>query len=186
MARAKKATKAGQKKRATQKEDASAPVSAPYHLPTIQNLRDEIDRVFESADWRFLSSPARRASTSIATLFPHDAGWSRVPAIDFDETDKSYKITAELPGMEEKDIKVGLSNSILTISGEKKEEKEEKQEGYHLSERRYGSFERRLHVPHGVDTSKISAKFKNGVLTVGLPKLPKARQDEKKISVEKG
>lgn len=185
MARAKKATKAGQKKKAKKKEKASGKVPAQYHLPTIQDVKDEIDRVFENADWGFLRSPARRASTSIATLFPHDAGWSRVPAIDFDENDKSYKITAELPGMEEKDIKVGLSDSILTISGEKKEEKEEKKEGYHLSERRYGSFERRLHVPHGVDASKISAKFKNGVLTVALPKLPKARQAKKKITVEK-
>ncbi len=164
------------------KEAGTTPT--PYHLPSVQNLRREIDRVFEDFDWGFWRSPARRAGSSIASLFPHETRWGGIPAVDLVEQDKFYKITAELPGMEEKDIELKLSDSTLIIRGEKKEEKEEKKEGYYLSERYYGSFERRLQLPHGIDTSKIGATFKNGVLTVTLPKVAKAKKPEKKISIK--
>ena len=103
--------------------------------------------------------------------------------MDIAETEKAYEITAELPGMSESDVEVVASNGGLTIKGEKKEEKEEKKKDYYLSERRYGSFERRMQIPEGVDADKIDATFKKGVLTVTLPKKPEGQKPAKTISV---
>jgi HSP20 family protein len=94
-------------------------------------------------------------------------------------------VTAELPGMSEADIDVKYVDGTLTIRGEKKEEKEEKKKDYYLSERRYGSFQRAFQVPNGVDADKIDAAFKNGVLTVTLPKSAGAVRNEKKIAIKK-
>ncbi len=109
-----------------------------------------------------------------------------MPAADVSETDKAYEITAELPGMDEKNIEVKLANGVLTIKGEKQEEKEEKQKDYHMRERSFGSFQRTFQVPDGVDSDKIEASFKNGVLSVTLPKSPEAQKAEKKIAVKTG
>ncbi len=87
--------------------------------------------------------------------------------------------------MDEKDIEVKFSNGTLTIKGEKNEEKEEKKKDYYLSERRYGSFQRSFTVPDGVDEDKIEAAFKNGILTVSLPKTPEAQKKEKQIAIKK-
>jgi HSP20 family protein len=86
--------------------------------------------------------------------------------------------------MDEKSIEVKVVDGSLTIRGEKQEEKEEKKKDYYLSERRFGSFERRFEVPEGVDADKIEAGFKKGVLTVTLPKKPEARKPGKKIEVK--
>jgi HSP20 family protein len=86
--------------------------------------------------------------------------------------------------MDEKNIEVKLVNGSLTIRGEKQEEKEEKKQDYYLHERHFGSFERRFAVPEGVNTDKIEASFKKGVLTVRLPKKPEAIKPEKKIEVK--
>jgi HSP20 family protein len=88
--------------------------------------------------------------------------------------------------MDEKNIEVNFSDGTLTIKGEKKDEKEEKNKDYYLSERRYGSFQRSFSVPDGVDAEKIEAAFKNGILTVTLPKTPEAQKKEKKIEIKKG
>ena len=100
--------------------------------------------------------------------------------MDVRETAKQYAVTAELPGMDEGDIEVELKGNMLTIKGEKKEEREETEEGdYHLTERRYGSFQRSFTVPPGVDPSGVTASFKKGVLTVTLPKTKEARATQK-------
>jgi HSP20 family protein len=112
-------------------------------------------------------------------------GIGRAPAVDIAETDKGYEITAELPGMDESNIGVKFADGTLTIKGEKRGEKEEKNKDWYLSERRYGSFQRSFGVPDGVDTDKIEANFKNGVLTVTLPKTPQAQRSEKKIAIRK-
>ncbi len=104
--------------------------------------------------------------------------------VDIIEGDKAYEVTAELPGMDEKDIEVKIADGGLTIKGEKQEQKEEKEKNYYLSERRYGSFERYFRIPEGVDTDKIEASFKKGVLTVNLPKKPEAQKPVKKIEVK--
>jgi len=89
-----------------------------------------------------------------------------------------------LPGIDEKDVEVKLSNGTLTIRGEKKEDREERERDYYLSERRYGSFTRSFHVPEGGDTTRIEAAFAKGVLTVTLPKTSEAQNSEKKIAVK--
>ena len=107
-----------------------------------------------------------------------------VPAVDITQTDKGYEITAELPGMEDKDIEVKLANGVLTIRGEKRDEKEEKNKDYYVRERSFGSFERSFQVPENIDTDKINAGFKKGVLTITLPKSAEAQKAEKKIEVK--
>jgi HSP20 family protein len=94
------------------------------------------------------------------------------------------KVMAELPWMEEKDIEVNVSGDVLTIKGEKKEGKEEKD--YYVSARHYGSFQRSFHIPDSVDANKIEATFKNGLLTVTLPKTVETQKQAKKIEVKKG
>ena len=145
-------------------------------------LRKEVDRLFQDfgADdvWR-------RPFRSLAG-FERNLAQKLVasPAVDITESDKAYEITAELPGLEEKDIEVNIANGGLTIKGEKKVEREEKQKDYYVSERRYGSFERYFGLPDGVDADKIDASFKNGVLKVTLPKTAEAQQPAKKIEVK--
>ena len=104
--------------------------------------------------------------------------------MDFVEKDNAYEVHADLPGMDEKDIEVKIANGVMTIKGQKEENKEEKKEDFHLRERRFGSFERALKVPDTVDTDKIEASFKKGVLTVSLPKTAEAQKPIKKIEVK--
>ncbi len=145
-------------------------------------LRKEVDRLFEDfgdgdlwrRPFRSLAGLERNLAQKLAAS----------PAVDVAETEKAFEITAELPGMDEKNIEVKLVNGGLSIKGEKKEEKEEKQKDYYLSERRFGSFERYFGMPEGVDASKIEASFKNGVLKVTLPKTAEAQQPAKKIDVK--
>ena len=150
-------------------------------------LRREIDRLFDDfgvGRWR---SPLSRVRRPRPIRFgAPEISWPKAPAVDVAETDKAYEVTAELPGMNESNIEVKLADDVLTIKGEKKEEKEEKNKDYYyVSERRYGSFQRSFTVPAGVDSSKIEATFKNGVLTVTLPKNAQAQKSEKKIEIKK-
>lgn len=92
------------------------------------------------------------------------------PATDVVETDKEIEITAELPGLEEKDVKIDLSDNVLTIRGEKRAEKEEKDKNYRMIERTYGAFARSIELPPGVDASAIKATIANGVLKVTVQK----------------
>lgn len=97
------------------------------------------------------------------------------PELDLSETNEALAITVEIPGIEPKDVQVMLENGMLTIRGEKRQETERKDERYFRSERRYGAFTRSLRLPANVDAAKIDAKFKNGVLTVVMPKTAEAR-----------
>ena len=99
--------------------------------------------------------------------------WS--PKLDFSETKDAFVVKAEIPGIEPKEIEVTLEGQMLTVKGEKKQEKEEKDEQYYRVERSYGSFMRSVRLPATVDGSKVTAAFKNGVLTVTLPKAPGAK-----------
>ena len=136
------------------------------------SFRREMDRVFD--DFFAGRAPAR---------------WSEEAAVDvrFDvaETDKEIRVTAELPGVEEKDVEVTLSDNLLTIRGEKKREEERRQDNYHMVERSYGSFARSLRLPFGVDQDQVSATFDKGVLTIILPKPPEAQRQAKKIEISK-
>ena len=150
-----------------------------------ETLRHEIDRLFEDFDDGMWRSRFGRPMFDLQPFWSRGSTWTAVPAVDIAETDKAYEITAELAGMDEKNIEVKFADGVLTIRGEKKDEKEEKKKDYYLSERRYGSFQRSFAVPDGVDTDKIEAHFKNGVLTVTLPKTVQAQKSEKKIAIQK-
>lgn len=102
------------------------------------------------------------------------------PSIEVSATDKDVKVTAELPGLNENDVQVELANGVLSIKGEKKTETEDKDRRF--SERYYGRFERRIPI-EDVDPDKVSAAFKNGVLTVTMPKLPQAESNVKRIAI---
>lgn len=107
-----------------------------------------------------------------------------IPPVDIREDEKEVKIQVELPGMEEKDIDVTVSESALTIRGERKDKREDKGEHYWQKEMNYGSFSRVIPLPEGVDTEKVDARFKNGILTVALPWLEEAKKRVKKIAVK--
>ena len=149
-----------------------------------EGLRREVDRLFDDFDGGFWRSPFRRSAVDVEPFWQTETALGAVPAVDVTETDKAYEITAELPGMDEKDMEVKFANGVLTIKGEKQDEKEEKKQDYYLRERSFGSFQRTFQVPDGVDTGKIDASFKKGVLTVTLPKSTEAQKAEKKIAVK--
>lgn len=114
--------------------------------------------------------------------FGLDTG-AEVPRFEVSETDDEVRVKAELPGMDEKDIEVTLDENILTIRGEKKEEKEDKKRNVYVSECRYGSFHRSMALPAGIDRDKAKAKFKKGVLTLTLPKTETAGEQRKQIEI---
>jgi HSP20 family protein len=134
------------------------------------SLQREIDNLFNefTRDW-----PSLKGTTS--ELAPH---------MDVVEKDSHVEITVELPGIEEKDVEVSLTDDILTIHGEKKAEKEEKTENRYLVERSYGAFSRSIQVPPGTKPDDIKASMAKGVLTVTLPKTAKAQPEAKKIEVK--
>lgn len=123
----------------------------------VSRLRREMDRL-----WDDFFGPGRLG------LRPLEAEWA--PAVDVAETADKVVVKAEVPGMEPKDIDITLAGEILSIKGEKKSEREEKKENYHLEERSYGSFSRSLRLPAAVDAEKIEAKYDKGVLTVTCPR----------------
>jgi HSP20 family protein len=151
--------------------DKSLPVKRDEDDP-FSLLRRRMDDMFEG----FLHGFDLRPLDSRSGIFR--------PSIDVVETDKDIRISAELPGMEEKDIDVSLGKDSLTIKGEKKEEKEDKGKGYYRMERSYGSFSRVIPLPTEIDQDKVKATFKKGVLTVELPKTEKAIKETKKIDVK--
>lgn len=176
--------KATSKAPAPSQKKKPAPAATGREWPPFDRLRAEIDRVFENFGRGAWPTPFFGRSFETEPFWRRGFSLSGAPAVDISEKDGAYQITAELPGMEEKDVEVELSDGVLVIKGEKKEEKEEKKKDYHLSERHFGAFRRSFRVPDGVDADKIAAEFKNGVLTLTLPKSAKARKAERKIAVK--
>jgi len=162
-------------------EKASA---GPAPWTPFESLRREVDRLFDDFGGGFWRAPFRRSVFDMAPSWGGGATWPTVPAVDMTDTEKTYEITAELPGIDEKNVEVKVANGVLSIKGEKREEKEEKKKDYYLRERNFGSFERSFQVPDGVDTDKIEASFKKGVLTVTLPKKAEAQAAAKKIDIK--
>jgi HSP20 family protein len=138
------------------------------------SLRRDMERLFEDF------------SRDVGWRPPTIAGTAVAPRIDVSETDTEIKIEAEMPGVDEKDVEVVLSNGRLTIKGEKKLEKEEKKQEYYLHERSYGAFARSVGLPFEADPDQVKATFAKGVLTVTVPKPPEVKAKQKKIPIGKG
>ena len=160
-----------------------APPTAMQMWRPFESLRREVDRLFDDFHMSPFRLPFRRPAFDIEPFWAPES-WVAVPAVDFVERDNAFEVHADLPGLDEKNIEVKVANGVLTIKGEKEENKEEKKEDFHMRERRFGSFERALRIPDGVDTDKIEAAFKKGVLTVTLPKTAEAQKPVKKIEVK--
>jgi HSP20 family protein len=137
------------------------------------SLQRDINRIFDDF-WKRFDQP-------FSALGRWESGG---PRTDIAETDNALEVSVELPGIDQKEVDISLTDNSLTIQGEKKSEREESKKGYHLSERSYGSFYRSIPLPSGVDTDKASAEFKNGILTVTLPKTQEALSRVKKIEVK--
>lgn len=150
----------------------------------LEKLRQQVDHLFEDFNRGSGLSTFGRGLFDVDPLWRRELTSRAMPAVDITENDKSFEVTAELPGMDQKNIEIKLSNGSLIIKGEKKEEKEEKRKGYYLSERSYGSFERMFNLPKGVDAEKIEASFNKGVLKVSLPKKPEAMQADKVVPIK--
>lgn len=155
------------------KKETRSTAAVPATWSPFETLRREIDQLFEN--FGLGAWPLTRSALPSDPL--RDKGWSLAPAVDVVEKDKEYEVTAELPGLDEKDVEVKVANGTLTIKGEKRESREEREEDYFLSERRYGSFLRSFRVPEGVTANKIEATFGKGVLTVKLPKTAEAQAE---------
>jgi HSP20 family protein len=120
---------------------------------------------------RFFNQPRPRRTVDDGGAFFAD--WA--PAVDVQETEKEYLVKADLPDVRKEDVKVGIEDGVLTLEGERKQEKEEKGKKFHRVERVYGKFVRRLALPMEVDAQKVAAEFKDGVLNVRLPKAESAK-----------
>ncbi len=147
----------------------------------LYSLSHEMDRLFE----QFWRDPFSIRPFDLLPAMWGNGGEGFIPRVDVSETEKEYVLTAELPGMDEKDIDIAISNNVLTIKGEKREEHEEKDRNYYYMERSFGSFCREFPLPSEVDEDKIEATFKKGVLTVTLPKLPEVIEKTRRIPIKK-
>ena len=165
-------------------EKGEAKAAVPQARRPFESLRREVDRLFDDFGTGFWHSPFRRSLFEMEPVFHREFQVGPAPAVDIVEKDNAYEVTADLPGFDEKNIEVKLENGSLCIKGERKSEKEEKKKDFHLTEREFGSFERRFSLPEGVDADKIEASLKKGVLTVSLPKKPEAQKPAKKIEVK--
>jgi HSP20 family protein len=144
--------------------------------PEMSSLKQKIDRVFDDFFSGFDLSPFREMDERLGRF---------APSIDVSETSKEIKVTAELPGMEEKDISISLEDDFLLIKGERKEEKKEEDEEYYHREMSYGSFRRVVPLDAKIDADKVKASFKKGILKVTLPKIPGAESEKsKKIEIK--
>jgi HSP20 family protein len=156
-----------------------AAVPAVRGSDPFEALQHEVERVFDRFNG-FRTWPAI-LSRPWPALFDDQYF---VPSLEVIESDTAIEIAAELPGMDEKDIEISVADGSLTIRGEKKFERDDKQKNYRLVERSYGSFERTLAMPPGVETSKIKAKLNRGVLKVEIPKSAAAKAQQVKIATD--
>jgi len=134
------------------------------------SLHREVNRLFDDV-FRGFGGPSLGS-------FDRSMSW---PHLELGETDKEIRVTAELPGLDEKDVEIIVEDGVLTLRGEKRSEAEDKERGY--TERSYGRFERRIGLPRGIEQDKPSATFSNGVLTVTLPKTEAANENVRRIPI---
>ena len=159
------------------KKPEAAGTPAPRYRDPFSEMRSEMDRVFDA----FLG----RRPLGLSTLPQAATQVSLAPDIDIRENEKEVVLEAELPGIDEKDVTVAVKDGVLSLKGEKKYERDEKKDTYHLTERSYGSFERMFQLPEGIDEDNIKASFEKGVLRISAPKRPGTNPVEKKIAIQK-
>ena len=163
---------------------ANMPVGAPGETRhPLMSLREEVNRLFDDVFAGFTMMPFGGRSPMAAWPWLEPVAETELPGVDIAETDKEYRLSAEMPGVEEKDLDVSVADDVLTIKGEKRQASEQKADDYVLSERRYGTFARSFTLPAEADTGKITASFKNGVLTVAVPKRPDAPAKRRRIEL---
>jgi HSP20 family protein len=141
-------------------------------------MRSDLDRVFD----RFEKGWPGLAGFGLA---PRSGGGSLAAHLDVREEPDKIVVEADLPGVEEKDVAVTFANGVLTIKGERRSEREEKKDDYHIAERSFGSFQRALRLPDSVDDGAIEANFDKGVLKIVAPKRAEAVKSERKIEIKK-
>lgn len=193
MAETKKKAAKNTQKKATKKTSTKDKTKAMEPLPAFESemlrplmgLRNQIEDMF---DRYFHGWPSRMPHLGeMWDIEPGfgPKGFERSPRVDMTETDKGYEIAAELPGLEDEDLDVNVTDDVLTISGEKREEHEQKEKDYYVQERRYGRFSRSLRLPQDADAGNIKAHFDKGVLKVDIPRTRKPKKKGRKISVGK-
>jgi HSP20 family protein len=156
---------------------------AQTNVPEVwHSFRSEMDRLFDRFGSGF-GFPSLRRMFDIEPAWRSSFTFS-TPEIDMSEDEKAYKISAELPGIDAKDIDVSVCGDMLVLKGEKRQETEEKDKSYHFSERSYGSFQRAFELPASVDRNKVAADFSKGVLTISLPKMAEAQRPATRIEVK--
>jgi HSP20 family protein len=156
---------------------------SPYGADPFASFRREMDQLFED----FFAPTEARTFAGVRPAARAGAGISAIsPSIELHDTEKAYEVTAELPGLEQKDVAISLRDNAIVLSGEKREEHKEGDGGRRWSERTYGRFERTIGLPEEVDADKVAATFKNGVLKITLPKNPKAQDKTRKIEIKPG
>jgi len=161
---------------------------ARSYLPSLFGRSEEnLGSLFRDVE-RVFDEFSRRAPFAPFAPFGADVAGVSAPKLDVAETKDAIDVTAELPGVEEKDVDITLADGVLTIRGEKRSERDEKnaEKNWHLVERSYGSFSRSIRLPFDPDTSKVEAKFEKGVLRVHLPKPPEVAKKQQKIEIKPG
>lgn len=156
---------------------AAAP--SPFGRDPFMNFRREMDRLFDDffapAEPRSFAGPGAGAAQAMV-----------MPSLDVHETDQNYVVSAELPGIDPKDVELDLRDNALTLRGEKRSERKEEDGGRRYSERSFGRFERTIPLAAEVDADNVEARFENGVLKVTLPKNAKARDKTRRIEIKGG
>lgn len=167
----------------TQKKSGEpAQQPAPYYSNPLSDFRSQMDRLFDD----FFSGWRTPRMGGMLDLARSPLGDMVSPRIEVAETDNAIEVTAELPGLSEKEIDVSLDDGVLTIKGEKRAEKEEKKKNYYLSERHYGAFHRAFRLPENADEQDIKARFDKGVLTISVGKKAEpAKPSGRKIPIGK-
>ena len=142
-------------------------------------LRDEIDTLFD----RFFSGSLLGPFAGLEAQPLRQSFGGVLPKVDVSESDSEIQIVAELPGLKQDEVELSLEEGVLTLRGETRASREERDKQYHLSERSYGRFERSFRLPETIDRERISANFDNGLLTVTLPKSAKAERSARRIAI---
>jgi len=145
-----------------------------YLREPINRLRSEMDRMFDEFPARF---PVARFGTRYLASIP-------VPAIEMTETESDYRVSVEVPGIRHEDIDLSIEEDMLVLKGEKRDEREEKERDYSISERSYGSFERRVSLPQDALADGIEANTDNGVITIVIPRNQEASTERRRIKIQ--